>query len=152
MYDKGVYFANNALYSNRYSHADASGTKRMFLCRVAVGEFCLETDGMPALSVRNAKKHLLYDSTTDNMNPDRRDVCDSCRSALLVSLFQFSFLHAYSSVSALCHNPYNFPNYRSNAVIYFCMNHDPLAFFCWQMYVVYHDAQAYPEYLTEYSV
>jgi len=74
MYGKGVYFANNSLYSNRYSHPDTKGVKRMFLCRVAVGEFCLGTDGMTAPNERNAKTHILFDSTTDNMDPAKRDV------------------------------------------------------------------------------
>merc|ERR1711988_1748424 len=45
VYGKGVYFANNSFYSNRYAHADSQGVKRMFLCRVAVGEFCLGKNG-----------------------------------------------------------------------------------------------------------
>ena len=64
----------------------------MFLCRVAVGEFCLGTPDAPTPDVRDPAKHQLFDSTTDSMN-------DSSR----------------------------------------------------QMYVTYHDAQAYPEYIIEYS-
>ena len=88
-----IKFANNSFYSNRYAAADSKGIKRMFLCRVAVGEFCLGHNGQLTPDVRDAKRNLLYDATTDNMNEARRD-----------------------------------------------------------MFVVYHDAQAYPEYLLEYTM
>lgn len=67
-------FANNSFYSNRYAHADSQGVKRMFLCRVAVGEFCLGKNGQLTPDVRDDKRNLLYDSTTDNMDSSKRDV------------------------------------------------------------------------------
>jgi len=91
-YGKGVYFATNSFYSNRYSQSDSKGIKRMFLCRVAVGEYHKGRDGQIAPDERIPNKHILYDSTTDNMSDAARD-----------------------------------------------------------MFVVFHDAQAYPEYLLEYS-
>ena len=86
-------FANNSFYSNRYAHADNKGVKRMFLCRVVVGEFCLGRNGQLTPDIRDKKRDLLYDATTDSMDSKKRD-----------------------------------------------------------MYVVYHDAQAYPEYLLEYTM
>ena len=74
VYGKGVYFANNSFYSNRYAHADNKRIKRMFLCRVAVGEFCLGHNGQLTPDVRDAKRNLLYDATTDNMDEKRRDM------------------------------------------------------------------------------
>ena len=49
--------------------------KQMFLCRVAVGEYCLGKDGQNAPDERhtlNIHRHILYDSTTDNMEDNRR--------------------------------------------------------------------------------
>lgn len=90
-----MYFANNSLYSNRYSFSDpkSAGVKRMFLCRVLVGEFCLGKNGQLVPDERDAANNLLYDSTTDTLDEKRRD-----------------------------------------------------------MFVTYHDAQAYPEYLLEYAI
>ena len=56
-------FANNSFYSNRYAHADSRGVKRMFLCRVAVGEFCLGKNGQLTPDVRDNKRNLLYESS-----------------------------------------------------------------------------------------
>jgi len=65
----------------------------MFLCRVAVGEFCLGHNGQLTPDVRDSSRNVLYDTTTDSMDESKRN-----------------------------------------------------------MFVVYHDAQAYPEYLLEYSM
>ena len=90
-FGKGVYFANSSNYSDNYAKADAQGVKRMFLCRVVVGEFCLGHNAQPVPDERLPVSHVLFDSTTDNMTDARRN-----------------------------------------------------------MFVVYNDAQAYPEYLIEY--
>ena len=71
---KGVYFATNSFYSNRYAHPDSNGLKRIFLCRVAVGEYHKGRDGQIAPDERNNKKHILYDSTTDSMDDAERDM------------------------------------------------------------------------------
>ena len=92
-YGKGVYFATNSKYSNRYARPDSKGIKRMFLCRVAVGEYCLGKNELLVPYTRDASRNILYDSTTDSMSDKERD-----------------------------------------------------------MFVVYHDAQAYPEYLIEYKI
>ena len=81
-------FANNSFYSNRYAHADSRGVKRMFLCRVAVGEFCLGKNGQLTPDVRDDKRNLLYDSTTDNMDSSKRDV------SWTVSLFVVVLLYS----------------------------------------------------------
>ena len=88
-----IKFANSSNYSNHYSCADSQGIKRMFLCRVAVGEFCLGHNGQLTPDVRDSSRNVLYDTTTDSMDESKRN-----------------------------------------------------------MFVVYHDAQAYPEYLLEYSM
>lgn len=92
MFGKGVYFARDASYSSSkaYAKPDASGIQCMFLCRVVVGEYCQGAKDALAPSVRDAGKHLLYDTTVDNTR-------------------------------------------------------DP------GIYVTYHDAQAYPEYLVHFK-
>ena len=86
MYGKGVYFARDASYSDDYAKADSEGIKRMFLCRVVVGEYCQGYNERLVPDVRVGQ--TLYDSTVN------------------------------------------------------CMK-EPI------MYVTYHDAQAYPEYLIK---
>ena len=93
VYGKGVYFALTSNYSDSYAHADAQGVKHMFICRVVVGEFCQGNNAQPVPDERLPASHVLYDSTTNDMNDAARE-----------------------------------------------------------MYVVYHDAQAYPEYLVEYRM
>ena len=93
VYGKGVYFALTSNYSDSYAHADAQGVKHMFICRVVVGEFCKGNNAQPVPDERLPASHVLYDSTTNDMNDAARE-----------------------------------------------------------MYVVYHDAQAYPEYLVEYRM
>jgi poly [ADP-ribose] polymerase 10/14/15 len=92
MYGKGVYFARDAAYSSSrtYAEPDSSGIQRMFLCRVLVGEYSQGQKDAIAPGVRDAKAHVLYDTTVDNMK-------------------------------------------------------DP------SIYVTYHDAQAYPEYLVHFK-
>ena len=93
VYGKGVYFALTSNYSDSYAHADAQGVKHMFICRVVVGEFCKGNNAQLVPDERLPASHVLYDSTTNDMNDAARE-----------------------------------------------------------MYVVYHDAQAYPEYLVEYRM
>jgi poly [ADP-ribose] polymerase 10/14/15 len=92
MYGKGVYFARDSSYSSSptYSPPDINRVQHMFLCRVIVGEFCTGKKDAPAPDVRDVEKHLLYDSTVDNV----RDPC---------------------------------------------------------IFVTYHDAQAYPEYIVHFT-
>jgi poly [ADP-ribose] polymerase 10/14/15 len=68
MYGKGVYFARDASYSahRNYSLPDASGTQRMFLCRVAVGDYCRGVKDALTPAIKDAAKHTLYDTTVDN--------------------------------------------------------------------------------------
>ena len=65
------------------THAPAvgcSGSQRSSVCRVclscrvAVGEFCLGHNGQLTPDVRDNKRNLLYDSTTDNMDEKKRDM------------------------------------------------------------------------------
>jgi poly [ADP-ribose] polymerase 10/14/15 len=69
LYGKGVYMARDASYSSSKAYAapDAAGIQRMFLCRVVVGEYCQGVKDALAPSLRDAEKHLLYDTTVDNM-------------------------------------------------------------------------------------
>jgi len=91
MLGKGVYFARDASYSSSHAYAapDESGIQRMFLCRVVVGKCCVGVKDALAPGMQDAGKHLLYDTTVDNVR-------------------------------------------------------DP------SIYVTYHDAQAYPEYLIHF--
>lgn len=69
MFGKGVYFARDAAYSSssKFSVPDGAGAQRMFLCRVVVGEYCMGVKDALAPDVRDASRHVLYDSTVDNI-------------------------------------------------------------------------------------
>ena len=86
-YGKGVYFARDASYSDNYAREAAGGIRRMFLCRVVVGQWCQGHNERLVPDVRVGQ--TLYDSTVNSLS-------------------------------------------------------DPI------MWVTYHDAQAYPEYLIKY--
>ena len=68
VYGKGVYFARDASYSTypKYSAPDKHGVQYMFAARAAVGEYCRGKMDQLAPDVRDARTHLLYDSTVDN--------------------------------------------------------------------------------------
>ena len=65
IYGKGVYFAVNSKYSVDYTSPNSSGERRMFLCRVLVGEYCLGREDQPTPDVRRGTE--LYDSTVNNL-------------------------------------------------------------------------------------
>ena len=92
-YGNGVYFATRSRYSNDFSNADAHGVKHMFVCSVLAGEYQGGRQGQIQPDERIGGSNKLYDSTTDSLDAQRRN-----------------------------------------------------------MFVVYHDAQAYPHYLIEYRV
>ncbi len=62
---KGVYFAVNSQYSVDYASPNSRGERHMFLCRVLVGEYCLEREDQPTPDVRSGTQ--LYDSTVNNL-------------------------------------------------------------------------------------
>ncbi|XP_071169371.1 protein mono-ADP-ribosyltransferase PARP14-like [Mytilus edulis] len=69
-YGNGVYFAVNPTYSAQaqYARPDPNGNKRMYMCKVLVGEF---TKGQGGMNVPPPKPvagggHILYDSVVDN--------------------------------------------------------------------------------------
>jgi poly [ADP-ribose] polymerase 10/14/15 len=109
LYGKGTYFARDAAYSAspRYSREDAeTGLCYMFLCRAVVGEYHVGRKDQVTPDVRDAEKHLLYDST--------------------VALFPERWGDApYLTKGDDLSNP--------------------------SVYVTYHDAQAYPEYLVAFK-
>ena len=74
VYGKGVYFALTSNYSDSYAHADAQGVKHMFICRVVVGEFCKGNNAQPVPDERLPASHVLYDSTTNDMNDAAREM------------------------------------------------------------------------------
>lgn len=90
-FGKGVYFARDAAYSSHqaYSTPDTNGIQRMFLCRVAVGDWCRGDNGQLTPDAKPRNRLELFDSTVDDVS-------------------------------------------------------DPTIF------VVYHDAQAYPDYLVSF--
>lgn len=92
VYGKGVYFARDASYSahQKYSRADNSGTKYIFLSRVVVGDWSKGTNGQLTPDPKPHNSLELFDSTVDNVR-----------------------------------NP--------------------------SVFVVYHDSQAYPEYLVSFE-
>ena len=67
-FGKGIYFAANASMSVGYASADVSGTRYMYIARVAAGDF---TVGNAAMIVPPTKSgNIKYDSVVDNVaNP-----------------------------------------------------------------------------------
>ena len=65
LYGKGVYFARDAKYSERYASSDGEHVQRIFACRVLVGRYCVgEKDALvPAVRTGNT----LFDSTVDSV-------------------------------------------------------------------------------------
>jgi hypothetical protein len=71
-YGKGVYFARDASYSilPTYSAPDQQGVQRVFLCRVAVGDWCIGTTNNLIPDPKPHSPFELFDSTVDNVrNP-----------------------------------------------------------------------------------
>ncbi|XP_071137975.1 protein mono-ADP-ribosyltransferase PARP14-like [Mytilus edulis] len=68
-YGLGVYFAVEVAYSIRdtYSVPDENKHKRMFLCRVLVGEYAQGNQNVKVPPPKAAGSHILYDTVTDNM-------------------------------------------------------------------------------------
>lgn len=73
MYGNGVYFAEDASYSaqSKYSPADASGQRYMYLSRVLVGEFTLGKQGLLTPPAKNPNDLTdTYDSVVNKIpNP-----------------------------------------------------------------------------------
>ena len=72
VYGEGVYFAEDARYSNGYAIPDASGHKRMYLTRVLTGEYTASSQGtlIPPPKNPQVNPNVLFDSTVDNVaNP-----------------------------------------------------------------------------------
>ncbi|XP_063434863.1 protein mono-ADP-ribosyltransferase PARP15-like [Mytilus trossulus] len=69
-YGNGVYFAVNPTYSAQaqYARPDPNGNKRMYMCKVLVGEFTKGQGGIrvPPPKPGAAGGHILYDSVVDN--------------------------------------------------------------------------------------
>jgi len=90
-YGKGSYFARDAGYSLSYTTPDKYGIRSMFLCRVAVGDWCQGTQDQVTPDTKPGTNNELFDSTVDDVG-------------------------------------------------------DP------SIFVVYHDTQAYPEYLVTFTL
>ncbi|CAC5424295.1 Protein mono-ADP-ribosyltransferase PARP15 [Mytilus coruscus] len=68
-YGLGVYFAVDVAYSIRdtYSVPDENKHKRMYLCRVLVGEYAQGNPNVKVPPPKATGSHILYDTVTDNM-------------------------------------------------------------------------------------
>lgn len=67
MFGKGVYFAVDAAYSaNRYSPADASGLKRLYVARVLTGRYTVGNASMKTTPPRGSDPTDCYDSVVNN--------------------------------------------------------------------------------------
>jgi poly [ADP-ribose] polymerase 10/14/15 len=69
-YGEGSYFSNSAEYSQYFSKPDKSGIRKMLLCRVAIGDYCLGRQGMktPDLKYPGTKNYERFDSSVDNIS------------------------------------------------------------------------------------
>ncbi|XP_052082734.1 protein mono-ADP-ribosyltransferase PARP14-like [Mytilus californianus] len=69
-YGNGVYFAVNPSYSTKtqYSTPDHNNNKRIYLCKVLVGEYVKGQRGIrvPPQKYGASRSHILYDSVVDN--------------------------------------------------------------------------------------
>ena len=70
LYGKGVYFARDAAYSNRYAPGDSEGKKRMYLSRVLTGEYTVGNDQIVVPPPKNPQvdQTVIFDSTVDTMS------------------------------------------------------------------------------------
>ena len=69
-YGKGAYFARKSAYAERYAEPDKYGIRRMFLCRVAVGDWCMGKRDQLTPDSKPGKTNELFDSTVDDIvNP-----------------------------------------------------------------------------------
>ena len=67
VYGRGVYFAVDASYSDRYATPDAKGVQRMYLTKVLTGEYAKGKNDALAPPVKNLQiGHILFDSLVDN--------------------------------------------------------------------------------------
>lgn len=67
LYGKGVYFAVSAKYSaQRFSPADSSGLKRLYVARVLTGRYIVGTADMRAPPPRGTDRTDCYDSLVNN--------------------------------------------------------------------------------------
>ena len=72
VYGKGVYFARDSIYADRYARADAQGYRRMYLTQVLTGEFTVgnRSTMIPPPKYPQLDPTILFDSTVDNItNP-----------------------------------------------------------------------------------
>jgi len=67
VFGKGVYFARDSSYSSSktYSPPDRNGVQQMFLCRVLAGYDCMGVQDQVVPNMRDASRHILYDTTTN---------------------------------------------------------------------------------------
>ena len=80
-FGKGVYFARDAAYSMQpqYASKDSNGVSSIFMCRVAVGDYCMGKDGQLTPDFKNS--HETFDTTVDNLsNPNIYVACQSTTS------------------------------------------------------------------------
>ena len=77
VYGRGVYFARDSSYScsRTYSSPDSRGIQRMFLCRVAVGDWCRGKNGQLVPDSKTGDGLNLYDTTVDDINDPSIFVC-----------------------------------------------------------------------------
>ena len=69
-YGKGCYFARDAALAYSYASPDTFGNRYIFLCRVAVGEWCQGRNGQIVPDAKPYNTVELYDTTVDNVkNP-----------------------------------------------------------------------------------
>jgi hypothetical protein len=75
---KGVYFARDAAYSMQpqYASKDRDGVSSIFMCRVAVGDYCKGKNGQLTPDFKNS--HETFDTTVDSLtNPGIYVACQS---------------------------------------------------------------------------
>jgi poly [ADP-ribose] polymerase 10/14/15 len=81
-YGRGVYFARDAYYSSdeRFAVPDSYEVQHVFLCRVAVGDWCLGTKNQVTPDIKPYDDREVFDSTVDDIqNPKIFVVYHDCQ-------------------------------------------------------------------------
>jgi len=67
-YGRGIYFAPNAGTSCGYARVGSDGMRRMFLCRVLVGQYHAGYRGLKQPQAKPGEKYIQHESTVDNID------------------------------------------------------------------------------------
>ena len=68
VYGNGVYFAQDASMSAKYSNPDVNGYRYMYRCKVLTGDFTLGQNGLREAPINDISVPRWYHSVADNVS------------------------------------------------------------------------------------